>query len=59
MVDTEFGAKISASVVDGMSRVEHISWDQFNEASDLELQVNLFKKRLVITQNWSWQTKYI
>jgi len=41
---TEFGAKISASVVDGMSRVEHISWDQFNEASDLELQVNLYKK---------------
>ncbi len=41
---TEFGAKISASVVDGMSRVEHISWDQFNEATDLELQVNMYKK---------------
>ncbi len=41
---TEFGAKISASVVDGMSRVEHISWDQFNEASDLELQVNMYTK---------------
>ena len=41
---TEFGAKISASVVDGMSRVEHISWNQFNEASDLELQVKMYKK---------------
>ena len=27
----EFGAKISASVVDGMSRAEHISWNQFNK----------------------------
>jgi len=41
---TEFGAKISASVVDGMSRVEHISWNQFNEAGDLKLQVNLYQK---------------
>ena len=40
---TEFGAKISASEVDGMSRVEHISWDQFNESTDLQLQVNAFK----------------
>lgn len=41
---TEFGAKISASVVDGMSRVEHMNWNQFNEATDLELQVNLYRK---------------
>jgi len=40
---TEFGAKISASVVDGMSRVEHMSWDQFNEATDLRLQVNVYQ----------------
>ena len=40
---TEFGAKISASEVDGMARVEHISWDQFNESVDLKLQVNAFK----------------
>lgn len=43
-VSTEFGAKISASEVDGFSRLEHISWDNFNEATDLELQVKLFKK---------------
>ena len=41
---TEFGAKISASEVDGMSRVEHISWDNFNEATDLELQTEMFKR---------------
>lgn len=39
---TEFGAKISASEVDGMSRVEHISWDEFNESIDVQLQVNTF-----------------
>ena len=40
---TEFGTKISASEVDGISRVEHICWDQFNESVDLQLQVNAFK----------------
>ena len=40
---TEFGAKISASEVDGISRVEHVSWDNFNEAGDLELQVEMYK----------------
>ena len=40
---TEFGAKISASEIDGMSRVEHISWDQFNESKDLVLQVEAYK----------------
>ena len=40
---TEFGAKISASEIDGMSRVEHISWDQFNESTDLKLQVETYR----------------
>ena len=39
---TEFGAKISASEMDGMSRVEHISWNQFNESMDLTLQVDMY-----------------
>lgn len=42
-VKTEFGAKISASEVDGMSRVEHISWNPFNESVDLQWQVKVFK----------------
>lgn len=41
---TEFGAKISASEIGGMSRVEHISWDNFNESQDLALQIELFKE---------------
>jgi len=43
-VSTEFGAKISASEVDGMSRVEHINWENFNESVDLILQAEMFKK---------------
>jgi len=40
---TEFGAKISASEMDGFARVEHISWDQFNESMDLALQVEIYR----------------
>jgi hypothetical protein len=40
---TEFGAKISASEMDGMSRVEHISWDNFNESTDAAIQVETYK----------------
>jgi len=32
--DTEFGAKISASLVEGYIFPEHISWDNFNESGD-------------------------
>ncbi len=41
---TEFGAKISSSETDGMARTEHISWDNFNESKDLELQVEAYRK---------------
>lgn len=43
--DTEFGAKISVSLVDGFSFVERISWDNFNESSDLILQVENYRER--------------
>lgn len=43
-VSTEFGAKISSSETDGMARTEHISWDNFNESKDLELQVEAYRK---------------
>jgi IS5 family transposase len=33
--DTEFGAKVSISLVDGVSFVDRISWDNFNEGIDL------------------------
>ena len=34
----EFGSKISISEYEGMSKVDHISWDAFNEAGDLKMQ---------------------
>ncbi len=44
---TEFGAKISASEVDGMSGIEHINWNNFNESTDLILQTDNI-------QNYLW-----
>jgi len=43
--DTEFGAKISASVVDGFTFVDRISWDNFNESTDLIDQIKSYKNR--------------
>lgn len=41
----EFGAKISASVVEGFIYLDHVSWDAYNEAGDLFDQVESFKSR--------------
>lgn len=42
---TEFGAKISVSLIDGVSFVDRISWDAFNESGDLIGQIKAFRKR--------------
>lgn len=42
---TEFGAKIGASIVKGFTFIDHHSWDAYNESSDLELQIQLYKER--------------
>ena len=42
---TEFGAKISVSLVDGIARVDHLGWDAFNESQDLQDQVEQYKAR--------------
>ena len=39
----EFGAKLSASYFEGYVFLDHISWDNFNESSDLKAQIELFK----------------
>ena len=39
---TEFGAKINVSLVDGFTRVNKFSWDAFNEGLDVEKQVEDF-----------------
>jgi hypothetical protein len=41
----EFGAKISVSVVDGVSFVDRISWDAYNESMDLVKQIDAFRRR--------------
>lgn len=40
----EFGAKLSASCVNGYVFLDRISWDNYNEAGDLQSQVEEFKK---------------
>lgn len=42
---TEFGAKVSISVVKGLSYVEEMSWDNFNEGLTLQESVEKYKKR--------------
>ena len=46
--DTEFGAKLSVSLVDGYAFVDRISWDNFNENQDLVKQIERYKKRFGI-----------
>jgi len=43
--DTEFGPKVSVSLVDGYGFVDRTSWDNFNESGDLEDQVEAYKRR--------------
>lgn len=41
----EFGAKIHASLVDGITFLDELSWDAFNEGSHLAQYVELYKTR--------------
>lgn len=43
--DTEFGAKLSLSVVDGFSFVDRLSWDNYNESQDLIGQIEGYQER--------------
>lgn len=42
---TEFGAKLSASVVDGYCFADRISFDAYNEGEDLSGQIEAFRRR--------------
>ena len=42
---TEFGAKITASVVDGYAEVTTLSWDAYNESQDLVKAAERYKER--------------
>ena len=39
----EFGAKLSASYFNGYVFLDHISWNNFNESTDLKIQIEFFK----------------
>ena len=43
--EVEFGAKISASVVDGYAFLDRLSWDAYHEAADIPNQVEQYKER--------------
>ncbi len=43
--DTEFGAKLSLSVIDGFSFVDRLSWNNYNESLDLVGQIETFHRR--------------
>ena len=43
--ETEFGAKLSISVVSGFSFVDRLSWDNYNEGADLVEQIETFHHR--------------
>jgi len=42
---TEFGAKISASLVDGYCFLDRLDWDNYNESGDLISQIDAYKNR--------------
>lgn len=43
-----FGAKIGASIVNGYTYVDRLSWDAYNESSDLVTQMELYRMRFGI-----------
>jgi hypothetical protein len=42
---TEFGAKVAVSVIGGYAFVDNISWDAYNESSDLIPSIEKFRKK--------------
>jgi hypothetical protein len=43
--ETEFGAKVAISMVDGYAFIDHLSWDAFNESNDLQQAVENYRER--------------
>ena len=41
----EFGAKTGAGIYEGYTFIDHLNWNAYNEESDAELQIELFKER--------------
>ena len=43
--NTEFGSKLGASLDDGFARIDTLSWDAYNESSDLPKQVENYNEQ--------------
>lgn len=41
----EFGSKIGVCVANGLTYLDHLSWDSYNETEDLKTSANNYKKR--------------
>ena len=48
----EFGAKISVSLVDGYSYLDRVSWDAYNEGTDLIPQLKSYRNRFGYYPEW-------
>lgn len=55
----EFGAKIHVSIIDGISFLDELSWDAFNEGSHMIDYVEKFRKRFAVIHAKYWPIKYI
>ncbi len=44
----EFGSKISVSMMGKLAFVNHLSWNAFNQSSDLKTHVKRYKERFGI-----------
>jgi hypothetical protein len=50
--EVEFGAKASLSLVDGYSYLHRISWDAYNESTDLKAQIEAYQKHFGHYPEW-------
>ena len=50
--EVEFGAKESLSLVDGYSYLHRISWDAYNESTDLKTQIEVYRERFGQYPEW-------
>ncbi len=42
--DVEFGSKIGVCIHNGLTYLDHLSWDSYNETEDLKTSANNYKK---------------
>lgn len=46
-------------MIDGITFLDELSWDAFNEGSHLMDYLEQYKRDLVVTQKTFWERKYI